>query len=61
MNTTMKRVNEPQQVSAYRSILVVSMMSYKDGSTYENGYEFSDEQLGEIMPEDVYKWMANKV
>lgn len=56
----MKRVNEPQQVSAYRSILV-SMMSYKDGTTYENGYEFSDEQLGEIMPEDVYKWMANKV
>ena len=56
----MKRVNEPQQVSAYRSILV-SMMFYKDGTTYENGYEFSDEQLGEIMPEDVYKWMANKV
>ena len=62
MNTTMKRVNEPQQVSAYRSILVlVSMMSYKDWTTYDNGNEFtSDEQLSKIMPKDVYKWMAMK-
>ena len=40
---------------------LVSMMSYKDGTTYYNGYEISDEQLSESLPKDVYKWMAMKV
>ena len=37
------------------------MMSYKYGIIYGKDYEFSDEQLSEIQPDDIYKWMALKV
>ena len=53
-------LNEPLQCKRYKSILL-SMMSYKYGIIYGKDYEFSDEQLSEIQPDDIYKWMALKV
>ena len=53
-------LNEPLQCKRYKSILL-SMMSYKYGIIYGKDYEFSDEQLCEIQPDDIYKWMALKV
>ena len=55
-----RRVNEPTQSPVYKSVLI-AMMSYRDGIEYSKSYEFSPEELGEVTPEDVYKWMAMKV
>jgi len=35
-------------------------MTYKDGIEYATDYEFSLEQLADIKPEHIYKWMAVK-
>ena len=53
-------MNEPQQWAQYKRILA-AMMSYRDGMDYDFNFEFSQEQLGELQPEDIYKWMAFKV
>ena len=55
-----RRVNEPTQSPVYKSVLI-AMMSYRDGIEYSKSYKFSPEELGEVTPEDVYKWMAMKV
>lgn len=55
-----RRVNEPTESPVYKSVLI-AMMSYRDGIEYSKSYEFSPEELGEVTPEDVYKWMAMKV
>ena len=36
------------------------MMTYKDGIEYATDYEFSLEQLADIKPEHIYKWMTVK-
>ena len=54
------KMNEPTQCDRYKQILV-SIMSYKDNVDYAVTYEFSTEQLGALVPEDINKWMARKV
>ena len=58
--TRTRGMNEPQQWAQYKRILA-AMMSYRDGMDYDFNFEFSQEQLGELQPEDIYKWMAFKV
>jgi hypothetical protein len=53
-------MNEPNQSDRYK-LLLVAMMSYKDNVVYSNDYEFTQEQLGAIVPGDICKWMATKV
>ena len=52
-------MNQPLQCHRYRRILL-AMMTYKDGIEYATDYEFSLEQLADIKPEHIYKWMAVK-
>ena len=53
------KMNEPTQCDRYKQILV-SIMSYKDNVDYAVTYEFSTEQLGTLVPEDIYNWVPTR-
>ena len=36
-------------------------MSYRDDEEYERDHEFTPEELNEIQPEEIEKWMRVKV
>ena len=50
---------DPSQIRRYKSILN-KLMSFKDGTEYENDYEFNQEQLLTITPIDIKRWMCLK-
>ena len=53
------KMNEPTQCDCYKQILV-SIMSYKDNVDYAVTYEFSTEQLGTMVPDDIYNWVPTR-
>ena len=55
----LRRVNEPTQKECYAGYLR-QMMGYLNNRVYQRGYQFSIEELGQLTPEDVYRWMAVK-
>ena len=51
--------NEPTSLPRYRAVLN-SFMSHKNNTNYPKNYEFSDQQLGSITPDDVYRYLCQK-
>ena len=35
-------------------------MAHKNSTNYPDNYEFSDAELGDVTPTDVYRWMCFK-
>ena len=54
------RINEPTQGGRYKKLLV-ELMSFKDGRHYADKHEFEQIVLGELTPNDICKWMCQKV
>jgi len=51
--------NEPTAIKQYRSVLR-QLMSHKNSTNYCDNYEFSDAELGDVKPDDIYRWMCWK-
>jgi len=51
--------NEPTAIKQYRSVLR-QLMSHKNSTNYCDNYEFSDAELGDVKPDDIYRWVCWK-
>ena len=51
--------NEPAQLDRYHAVLV-EFMRHKNNVNYPKEYRFSDQELGTITPDDIYRWMCLK-
>jgi hypothetical protein len=52
-------LNEPKSIARYMATLS-EFMTYKDGLFYAPDEEFTQEQLLEIVPNDLYRWLCMK-
>jgi hypothetical protein len=52
-------LNEPAQIDRYMATLS-EFMTYKDGTFYAPDEEFTQVQLLEIVPNDLYRWLCVK-
>jgi len=51
---------EPEQKDVYKKYLV-EFMSFKDDAAYDEDHEFTQNELGQITPQQLKRWMCLKV